>query len=37
MTHKRGRKGEIWHVCANDRCKRRVEVEETDVESETEA
>ena len=27
MTQKRGRKGELWHVCASETCRHRVEVQ----------
>ena len=35
MVEKRGRKGEVWHLCANETCHYRVEVrqeEETEEE-----
>ena len=34
MTLKRGRKGEMWHICANAECKHRVEIEETEEDGE---
>jgi len=31
MVEKRGRKGEMWHLCANETCHSRVEVANDDA------
>jgi ssDNA-binding Zn-finger/Zn-ribbon topoisomerase 1 len=28
MVEKRGRKGDVWHLCANETCRCRVEVKQ---------
>ena len=30
MVEKRGRKGELWHLCANENCRCKVEVAAAD-------
>ena len=30
MVEKRSRKGEVWHLCANETCHYRVEVKQDD-------
>ena len=37
MVQKRGRKGEIYHVCVNEKCRTRVPVSSPDGEGEGEA
>ena len=34
MIEKRSRKGEVWHLCANETCRGRVEVPSEEQEEE---
>lgn len=33
MVEKRGRKGEVWHLCANETCHHRIEVQASEEEA----
>ena len=34
VTLKRSRRGEVWHLCSNEKCRHRVEVKQPETEEE---